>query len=170
MEVMSREQLISEISNIPKTLSEFGESALKRTGTSSQETLSWLDWCRDRRDVKVTPWEVPGGILPQGCAVTIHDVKVGGDKGTHGPDDKIYNNNPDIRDKVARGNTVLEIHDTVAKTVSHDMAIFALRKFTGGLGDEDEDQPENDLVKSLMHSRASQDYHLIHYRFGRDIS
>ena len=146
MEVMAREQLISEISSIPPTLSEFGVSALKRTGTSSQEALTWLDWCHNRRDVKVTTCHVPGGVLPQGCAVTIHDVKVGGDKGSHGPDDKIYNNNPDIRDKVARGNTVLEIHDTVANTVTHDMVIFALRKFTGGLGDEDEDQPENDLV------------------------
>ena len=146
MELMSREQLISEISSIPPALSEFGVSALKRTGTSSQEALSWLDWCHNRKDVKVTSCDVPGGILPQGCVVTIHDVKVGGEKGSHGPDDKIYNNNPDIRDRVARGNTVLEIHNTTAKTVNHDMVIFALRKFTGGLGDEDEDQPENDLV------------------------
>ena len=79
---MSREQLISEISNIPPTLSEFGVSALKRTGTSSQEALTWLDWCHNRRDVRVTSCDVPGGVLPQGCAVTIHDVKVGGDKGS----------------------------------------------------------------------------------------
>ena len=150
MEVMSRDQLISEIESLSDTLSEFGLHVLKRIETSSQEALSWLDWCHNKRNVKVTPWNVPGGILPPGCAVTIHDVKVGGDKGQHGPDDKIYNNNPDIRDKVARGNTVLEMHDTLAKCVTHDMAIFALRKFTGGMGDEDEDQPENDLVKVTL--------------------
>merc|ERR1719495_1209799 len=30
--------------------------------------------------------------------------------------------------------------------VHHDGVVFALRKFTGGMGDEDEDQPENNLV------------------------
>ena len=76
--------------------------------------------------------------------MTVHDVKVGGDK--YGPDDKIYNNNADIRDKVARGNTVLEIQDMVTDTLSHDMVVFALKKFTGGMGDEDEDQPDDEYT------------------------
>ena len=69
-------------------------------------------------------------------------MKVGGDK--YGPDDKIYNNNADIRDKVARGNTVMELIDVSTNTIHHDMVVFALRKFTGGMGDEDEDQPDDD--------------------------
>ena len=94
----------------------------------------------------MTPWDVPGGILTPGISVTIHDVKVEGDKKKHVPDDKIYNNNDDIRDKVARGNTVLEIRNNVTNTNEFDMVIFALKKFTGGMGDEDEDQPEDDLT------------------------
>ena len=112
-----------------------------------EETLSWLSWCRDHRLVKVTPWEVPPGILPPGYTGKLHDVKVGSnDKRSHGPDDKIYNSNPEIRDKVARGNTVLELHNSADNKTEHDMVVFALKKFTGGMGDEDEEQPENDLV------------------------
>ena len=54
---------------------------------------------------------------------------------------------------MARGNTILYMNDTAAagggskgsgsKAVTHDNVIFALRKFTGGMGDEDEDQPDS---------------------------
>ena len=46
---------------------------------------------------------------------------------------------------MARGNTILYMNDTAAKasSVTHDNVIFALRKFTGGMGDEDEDQPDS---------------------------
>ena len=51
----------------------------------------------------------------------------------------------ELREKVARGNTILYMNDTAAKgtSVTHDNVIFALRKFTGGMGDEDEDQPDS---------------------------
>jgi hypothetical protein len=39
----------------------------------------------------------------------------------------------------------LYLHDTSANTLQYDCVIFALRKFTGGVGDEDENQPQNDL-------------------------
>ena len=48
---------------------------------------------------------------------------------------------------MARGNTILEIKNIApGETVEHDMVVFALKKFTGGMGDEDEDQPEDDHV------------------------
>ena len=53
----------------------------------------------------------------------------------------------ELREKVARGNTILYMNDTAAakgtSSVTHDNVIFALRKFTGGMGDEDEDQPDS---------------------------
>ena len=77
-------------------------------------------------------WSAPDTFLPPHLAPTLYDVKVGRDKGCHGPDDKIYNNNPDIRDKVARGNTVLEIKNTdTGELVEHDMVVHALKKFSG---------------------------------------
>ena len=62
----------------------------------------------------------------------MHDIKVF----SRGPDDKVYDDNSDIRAKVARGNCVLERN--VNKNKTYDLVVYALRKFTGGLGDEDE--------------------------------
>ena len=113
---------------------------------SSEATVSWLRWCQAQSLVKVTPWPVPPGVLPPGVTGTLHDVKVGSDKKYSGPDDKIYNSSPEIREAVARGNTVLELHHEATQQTHHDMVVFALKKFTGGMGDEDEEQPEDDLV------------------------
>ena len=114
---------------------------------SEEETKSWLGWCQANNKVKVSPWEIPHGILPSGYSGKIHDVKVQDlGKKFSGPDDKIYNSSPEIRDKVARGNTVLELQNSNTNKTEHDMVVFALKKFTGGMGDEDEEQPENDLV------------------------
>eukprot|EP00092_Neocalanus_flemingeri_P011904 GFUD01012836.1.p1 GENE.GFUD01012836.1~~GFUD01012836.1.p1 ORF type:complete len:710 (+),score=159.73 GFUD01012836.1:83-2212(+) len=113
---------------------------------SEENTLEWLQWCQRNSKVKIVASDVPHGILPLGYSVKLHDGRVLGGSGGYGPDDKIYNNDEEIRDRVARGNTVLEIHQATSGKTSHDMAVFALKKFTGGMGDEDEDQPENDLV------------------------
>jgi hypothetical protein len=51
-----------------------------------------------------------------------------------------------FRDKVARGNSVLYLQDLETKCASHDGIIFALKKFTGGMGDEDETQPDDNFV------------------------
>lgn len=51
-----------------------------------------------------------------------------------------------FRENVARGNTILYLNNLSDGQVSRDCMIFALRKFTGGMGDEDEDQPENNKV------------------------
>ena len=133
------------------TVSEFKESLEGRQSVlSGEETERWLGWCRDHRQVKVSPWEIPQGILPPGYSGKLHDVKVQDLAKKFGPDDKIYNSNPEIRDKVARGNTVLELHNSKCNSntnkTEHDMVVFALKKFTGGMGDEDEEQPEDDLV------------------------
>jgi len=40
----------------------------------------------------------------------------------------------------------LYLHDLETNTTSHDGLIFALKKFTGGMGDEDETQPDDNYV------------------------
>ena len=136
-----------EMESLSGEMREFVSSVEQKRGLSSGEVMTWLHWCQRRSNVKVVSCPVPDTVLPPQFSATLHDVKVGGDKGCHGPDDKIYNNNPDIRDKVARGNTVLEIKNTdTGELVEHDMVVFALKKFTGGMGDEDEDQPDDDLM------------------------
>ena len=51
-----------------------------------------------------------------------------------------------FRENVARGNTILCLNNLESGAVRYDCMVFALRKFTGGMGDEDEDQPENNKV------------------------
>lgn len=50
--------------------------------------------------VKITSGTIPSDILPFEGA-TIHDIKVNG----YGPDDEVYNKNPDIRQKVSRSRS-----------------------------------------------------------------
>jgi len=108
---------------------------------SGSDVGDWLNWCRKNKRVKVVDFKVPDGILPVGYSGTLHDVKVE----SRGPDDKVYNSNPEIREKIARGNCVLSYTNCNASNDEQtmDMVTFALRKFTGGMGDEDETQPEN---------------------------
>ena len=47
---------------------------------------------------------------------------------------------------MALGNSVLYLNDLETKSVTHDGIIFALKKFTGGMGDEDETQPDDNYV------------------------
>ena len=47
---------------------------------------------------------------------------------SRGPDDIVFDQNSDIRAKIARGNCILKQGD------QYELIIYALRKFTGGLG------------------------------------
>ena len=51
-----------------------------------------------------------------------------------------------FRENVARGNTILCLRDQETGAETYECMIFALRKFTGGMGDEDEQQPEDNKV------------------------
>ncbi|XP_013419559.1 uncharacterized protein LOC106180191 [Lingula anatina] len=102
---------------------------------------SWLYWARQQTMLKVVSAEIPEGILPQGLRGRILDAKVFA-KGR--PDDPIYDNHPEIRAKVARGNCFLEIENGADKSAT--CWIYALKKFTGGLGDDDDTDREDDVT------------------------
>ncbi|KAJ1554392.1 hypothetical protein HK096_003784, partial [Nowakowskiella sp. JEL0078] len=108
--------------------------------SSTASSTAFLNWCSVRSNVKVVSQEIPVGILPEFFKnAKLHDIKVDPKKkGKRTTDDDIYKNNNDIRRKVARGNTVLTF--TVNGEQLACVPIFALRKFTGGFGDEDEDE------------------------------
>jgi len=58
------------------------------------------------------------------------------------PDDKLYAKSKQFRDKVARGNTVLSLqmkNDAGVNCEVTCFVVFAIRKFTGGMGDDDDD-------------------------------
>ncbi|ODM96589.1 hypothetical protein Ocin01_10087 [Orchesella cincta] len=106
---------------------------------NSQAVKRWVDWCRSHSLVKCVEYDVPLGILPKNYRGILIDVKVGGKKRV--PDDKIYFANADLRAKVARGNTVLELNKIekgVIVSTKYLFLVFALKKFSGGMGDEDD--------------------------------
>nr|XP_045625849.1 uncharacterized protein LOC123775069 isoform X2 [Procambarus clarkii] len=97
-----------------------------------------LQKMREKKKVRIVSANVPEGILPTGNPAILHDIRVNG----HGPDDEIYNKDSEVRKLIPRGATILEFKG------KSDVVIYANKKFTGGVGDEDEHQPENnDLWK-----------------------
>ena len=95
----------------------------------------WLAWSRSCPDVQSVEAAVPPAIMPGAVLV---DVKVGTGRRRQ-PDDAIYNRSEDVRRRVARGNCVLRLSG------QRDLfLIHALKKFTGGMGDEDDDAAGGD--------------------------
>ncbi|CAL4108015.1 unnamed protein product, partial [Meganyctiphanes norvegica] len=91
--------------------------------------------------VRIVTQNVPDGILPKHYTAKLHDIKVGG----QGPDDTIYNQDADIRKFISRGTTLMSIEVNNSQE-NLDAVIYANRKFTGDIGDEDESQPESNVI------------------------
>ena len=58
----------------------------------------WLSWAQQNDKLKIVGACIPDGILPDGLNGSLEDIKV---FTKYGPDDDIYDNNKDIRDKVS---------------------------------------------------------------------
>ena len=108
-----------------------------RIDAENQVVQEWLNWCCSNPDVQHVEADVPPAII-RGAALV--DVKVGVGSGRRRQrDDVIYNENEDIRRRVARGNCVLRLSGQRPLLLIH-----ALKKFTGGMGDEDDDSAGRD--------------------------
>ena len=143
METMSRADISEGIAAVGLSIDGL-DKMLDDPGLKQEGVEEWLAWAKGQPSkVRLVEGVVPPGILPQGLVGKLLDVKVGG---KFGPDDAMYNSSAELRDRIARGNTVLQLEDVRTGKVSKDMVTFALKKFTGGMGDEDEDQPENEQV------------------------
>ncbi|XP_045626083.2 uncharacterized protein [Procambarus clarkii] len=145
---LSVDELLSELRcvyrdhynrNMPKTLS----SAIKKMivlAKKSEEAALQLERFakvkKEERKVQIVSAVVPAGILPDGYSAVLEDIKIH----SRGPDDKIYSKNPDIRKWIPRGTTIMHLNGNVSL---HDVVIYANKKFIGGVGDEDEYQPED---------------------------
>lgn len=95
----------------------------------SQTIKDHMLWVSNNNLLKLNDYKVPENILSNSV---LYDIKVQ----SKGPDDAVFNNNSDIRARIARGNTVLE--RTINGQKQYELILFALRKFSGGLGDEDD--------------------------------
>ncbi|KAG0728183.1 hypothetical protein GWK47_033030 [Chionoecetes opilio] len=103
----------------------------------AEELLNFAKSKTGEKLLKTVSEDVPQSILPADCSAVLQDIRIG----RHGPDDRVYNKHPDIRTKIPRGATVLQWRS--AKASWSSVVIYGLKKFTGGVGDEDEEQPEN---------------------------
>ncbi|XP_047470714.1 uncharacterized protein LOC125026359 [Penaeus chinensis] len=126
--------------NCPKTLLSSLLLNAEKAEMSEDVILSLdkkLKTWHTQNKISLVEADVPSTILPFGYSASLVDVRVK----SRGPDDKIYKNNPEIRSMVPRGLTLIHLHGHEKK---YEVILYANKKFTGGVGDEDESQPEND--------------------------
>ncbi|KAK7114049.1 uncharacterized protein [Littorina saxatilis] len=98
-----------------------------------EQAESWLDWAKGNKNLKIVSFPIPVGILPKECpSGELLDVKVQ----SRGPDDAIYDKYQKIRQRVARGNCFLHINKGEQR--GSRLVLYGLKKFTGGLGDDDD--------------------------------
>lgn len=103
----------------------------------AEELLCFANSKRAEKLLSVVSAPVPSSILPSGCSADLLDIRTG----RSGPDDRIYNKHADIRMMIPRGTTILQWKSDRSSWSS--VVVYGHKKFTGGIGDEDDEQPEN---------------------------
>lgn len=112
-------------------------------------TDSWLLWAKSHPNLKIVTADVPDDILPDGISGRLLDVKIN----FRGPDDVIYDKDAEIRQKVARGNSFLELTNQNSSQVITRCIIYGLKKFTGGLGDDDDRDKGDDYTWKMYFTK-----------------
>ncbi|KAL3860311.1 hypothetical protein ACJMK2_010450 [Sinanodonta woodiana] len=125
--------------DIEKHLSSIKSTKLKTDQEEKAER--WLQWAKMEKNLKVIGAKIPSGVLPHGYQGELIDVKV---FVKYGPDDAVYDNNETIRDRVARGNCFLSI--TTGPRAGTTCVLQAMKKFTGGMGDDDDRESGDESV------------------------
>lgn len=133
--LFSQEQLLRQLETTVERTLYTGLAADSIFSNLSEEERSanaqkWLSWTLGQKNLKAVTFKVPAGILPEHLEGELTDVRVF----SRGPDDKVYDQNALFRKRVARGNCVLEVRNRKDHSSRADAVIFALKKFTGGLG------------------------------------
>ena len=102
---------------------------LSRTTVSAENYMKWI---RARgKNVKAAPKTIPSSILgPKINESDIIDVRVS----CRGPDDKLYDKDEELRRRLPRGCTLIQCQLKDEAKPRLDFVLFALRKFSGGLG------------------------------------
>lgn len=148
-DILTSEELLSELQHLyeeDSTNNFMPESLLlaiknqisnaKHTEDAANKLYKFAKSKREMKKLQIVEVEVPAGILQDGYSATLEDIRVL----SRGPDDHIYSKNPDIRKWIPRGTTIMHLKGDVEW---FDVVIYANKKFIGGIGDEDECQPED---------------------------
>lgn len=130
--------------DIPESIMLSLNEMTKRAASSHVPSKKLFNFSIEKKKeklVRIVTQSLPDGILPKQYTGNLYDIRVGG----HGPDDAIYNNNVDIRQNIPRGTTIMSIVENNNEEIL-DVVLYANRKFTGAIGDEDEAQPETNEI------------------------
>lgn len=129
----------------------FERSTSKQSKKDHEQAEKWLFWARHESQLRCVKAGVPVGVLPEGFDGELIDVKVF----SKGPDDAIYDNNDLIRRKVARGNCFL--HVTSGPDPGVSCVLQAMKKFSGGLGDDDDRESGDSFVWQKYFTKSLDD-------------
>ncbi|KAL0491929.1 ATP-dependent RNA helicase [Acrasis kona] len=105
----------------------------------SETAEGLLTWASQHPFLRVNTNPVPKGIFPEGVDVTLSDIVTSAPKRRRGGkilDDDIYDAFPKIRTYVPRGCCILHLKSE--KESFSKIVVFAMKKFTGGPGDDDD--------------------------------
>ncbi|CAF1331444.1 unnamed protein product [Adineta steineri] len=116
---------------------------------------NYMQWIRSRaKCIKTSAKSIPSSILgPKITEGEIIDVRVS----CRGPDDKLYDKDEQLRQRLPRGCTLIQCRLKDEGQPRLDFGLFALRKFSGGLGDDDDRENDNQawLRYFLEHPRTA---------------
>ena len=132
-ESLTEGQFMSRISNYFKCKESFLNPAFASDGHGAS-TCEYLKWASNNKAVKGHCNTVPLFILPKGLSADLTDVRVN----CYGSDDKMYEKNRVLREKVARGNCFVEFFGK--EKLNGGCVIRGLSKFSGGYWDDDDVQ------------------------------
>jgi len=122
---------------------------------TSNQVENYMKWIRSRnKNIKSTSKTIPSSILGgNSLEAELIDVRIS----CRGPDDKLYDRDEQYRQRLPRGCTLIECRVKNEAQVRLDFALFALRKFSGGLGDDDDREDDNQgwLRYFLQHPRTA---------------
>ncbi|CAF0972381.1 unnamed protein product [Rotaria magnacalcarata] len=115
----------------------------------------YMQWVRSRgNNIKAGSKSIPSSILgPKIIAGEIIDVRIS----CRGPDDALYDRDEQLRQRLPRGCTLIQCRLQDEAQPRLDFGLFALRKFSGGLGDDDDREDDNQawLRYFLEHPRTA---------------
>jgi hypothetical protein len=129
----------------------------KPAGTTAEDLLSWA---KQHPFLKIRRNEVPLGILPM--KAFINDIGVKPPKCKRRIiDDDLYDAFPFVRMYIPRGTSVLEIYPNGEQSApEYHLVIFAMKKFTGGQGDDDDQSDEAEEGESTEQKSRWEHYFL----------